>query len=102
EPELTANKGRADSPRSGCNHKAWGGAQRNPRKPSLKIIASPRSGRQPSDKSFIVCNLILFQELNELIPKRNVPMMFLLSRNVLAHCCNIRLAYCERTITTLP
>src|SRR5688500_10888625 len=34
------------SPRSGRWHKAWGGAERNPRTDSAPYLHSPRSGRQ--------------------------------------------------------
>jgi hypothetical protein len=32
------------NPRSGCQHKAWGGAKRNPRNPSLKIFKARGAG----------------------------------------------------------
>jgi hypothetical protein len=32
------------NPRSGCQHKAWGGAKRNPRNPSLKIWGARGAG----------------------------------------------------------
>ena len=31
----------SQNPRSGCRSKAWGGAQRNPRNPSLKKLFEP-------------------------------------------------------------
>ncbi len=36
------------SPRSGPQHKAWGGAQRNPRSKVVESIPIPPSGRQPT------------------------------------------------------
>src|SRR5882762_1768155 len=46
EPTLISGGNFRRSPRSGRQHKAWGGAKRNPRNRPLKNIWSPRSGRQ--------------------------------------------------------
>jgi len=46
----------------------------------------------------VVFDAILFQELNELVPKKKLPMMLLLSGNVSAYRFNIRLTYSECTV----
>ena len=74
--------------------------------PGFMLTRAPRAwrvgDRRASNESFVVFDSILLEELNELVPKRNLPMMLLLSRNVLAYALNMRLADSECTVTALP
>ena len=85
---------------SGWHRKAWGVS------PSLgqKKVLEPaeRATALSSYIPFVVFNSIRLQELNEFIPKRNLIVMLLLVRNILAHMLDIRIADRECSVSALP
>src|SRR6185369_9219342 len=89
------------SPRSGRRHKARG-ERSEPRERSKFDHASPRSGRRPSEVTFIEFDLVRDQEPEEFIPKRNLLMMLFLTGNVFTYLTYIRLAHSECSIASLP
>jgi hypothetical protein len=55
-----------------------------------------------SNESFVVIDSIRLQELNELVPKTNLLMVFLLPSDVVPHFFDIGLAHGKGSIATLP